>query len=99
MRELQKLAEDQQEQYTKKLEYRKKRSAEMKQGSPINLVNPLIQQHDSIERDRRLPVKKTKKQYEQDKNNLIKVYNQVLTKPPQKHIGKNSISSWDDDKG
>ena len=51
-----------------------------------------------MDKDRRLPVKKTKRQHEQDKNNLIKVYNQALSKPPPKHIGKNSISSWDDDK-
>ena len=43
-------------------------------------------------------MKKTKRQYEQDKNNLIKVYNQALMKPAPKNIGKNSISSWDDDK-
>ena len=75
MQQLQKLTEDRQEQYTKKLEYRKKRSAEMRHGSPITITGPPIKLMDSMEKERRLPTKKTKKQYEQDKQKLIKVYN------------------------
>ena len=69
----------------------------MRQGSPTMMAGPPMKLTESIDRDRRLPIKKTKKQYEQDKQNLIKVYNQSLAKPQAKHTGKNSISSWEDE--